>query len=57
MRTRALFRDWSVEFTARFLPSLLDRSEVVETFRIAGFVKGLGDWRPVNGTYDAKEIG
>lgn len=52
MRTRPRFDDWSVEFTAKFLPSLLDRSEVVETFQIAGFVKGIGDWRPVNGTYE-----
>jgi hypothetical protein len=57
MRTRPCFSDWSVEFCADYLPSLLDRAEVIETFEIAGFFRGLGDWRPVNGTYAVEVIG
>lgn len=57
MRTRPAFADWSVEFTARFLPTLLDRVEVVDTFKVAGFFRGIGDWRPVNGTYAVEVIG
>ncbi|WP_271591840.1 hypothetical protein [Bradyrhizobium sp. CCBAU 65884] len=57
MRTRAVFPDWSAEFTAKFLPSLLDRSEVIETFEVAGFVRGIGDWRPINGTFSVEAIG
>lgn len=57
MRTRPAFADWSVEFTARFLPTLLDRSEVIETFGIAGFFRGIGDWRPINGTFAVEVIG
>lgn len=51
MRTRPVFADWSTEFTAFFLPTLLNRDEVYETYVIGGFLKGLGDWRPQNGTY------
>jgi hypothetical protein len=56
MRTRPCFDDWSVEFTANYLASLLDRSLVFETWQTAGFVKGIGDWRPVNGTYEVSLI-
>lgn len=51
MRTRPRFDDWSVRFTAHFLPTLLDRDEVVRTYQTAGFQRGLGDWRPQNGTF------
>jgi hypothetical protein len=51
MRTRPRFADWSVEFTATFLPSLLNRSEVVDIFKISGFREGLGDWRPKFGRF------
>lgn len=51
MRTRPVFPDWSIQFEAEFLPTLLNRDEVIETFMIAGFTKGLGDWRPQNGTF------
>jgi hypothetical protein len=57
MRTRPCFDDWSAEFTVTYLPTLLDRKEVVESFVIAGFTKALGDWRPQNGTFSVKEIG
>lgn len=51
MRTRPCFADWSFDFAARFLPTLLNRDEVIETFTLAGFTQGLGDWRPQNGTF------
>ena len=56
MRTRPVFNDWSVEFTVQYLPTLLDRDEVFETYQIAGFTRGLGDWRPQNGTFEAEII-
>jgi len=56
MRTRPCFPDWSLKFRARFLPSVLGRDEVVELYRIAGFMRGLGDWRPVNGTFDVEVV-
>lgn len=56
MRTRPVFDDWSVEFTAHYLPTLLDRDEVHEMYMLAGFTRGLGDWRPQNGTFEAEII-
>lgn len=56
MRTRPVFTDWSVEFTASYLPSLLNHEEVVETYGIGGFMKAIGDWRPQNGTFSVEEI-
>ncbi|QUS42110.1 hypothetical protein RPMA_27285 [Tardiphaga alba] len=57
MRTRPCFEDWSAEFSASFLPTLLNPAEIVELFIIAGFTKGVGDWRPQNGTFTVKQIG
>jgi hypothetical protein len=36
VRTRPRFARWSANVSASFLPSLLNRSEVLEYFRIAG---------------------
>jgi len=57
MRTRPRFDDWSLRFTARYLASVLDRDEVIELYRIAGFMRGIGDWRPLNGTFEVEVIG
>jgi hypothetical protein len=56
MRTRPCFPDWSLRFVARYLPSVLDRDEVIELYRVAGFLKGLGDWRPLNGTFEVEVL-
>jgi hypothetical protein len=54
MRTRPRFSAWSVDVAAAFLPTLLDRREVLEIFKIAGFLEGLGDWRPRYGRFSAE---
>ncbi len=51
MRTRAVFDDWSATFAVQYLPSLLNRDEVREIYELAGYARGLGDWRPQNGTF------
>jgi len=57
MRTRPMFPvGWSADVTASFLPTLLDRSEVLEIFQIAGAQVGIGDWRPRYGRYKAELI-
>ncbi len=56
MRTRPRFSDWHVTVNVVFIPSLLNRSEVLEFFEIAGFREGLGDWRPKFGKFSVKEI-
>jgi hypothetical protein len=55
MRTRPRFPSWSANVTASFLPTLLDRAEVVEFFRIAGSL-GIGDWRPRYGKFIVEEL-
>jgi hypothetical protein len=56
MRTRPRFNNWHVTVNVVFVPSLLNRSEVLEFFEIAGFLEGLGDWRPKFGKFSVKEI-
>jgi hypothetical protein len=56
MRTRPRFDKWHVIVDVVFVPSLLNRSEVLEFFEIAGFREGLGDWRPKFGKFSVKEI-
>jgi len=45
-----------VEFEVWFLPSLINRADVVSTYSAAGFLFGLGDWRPNYGTFLVEEI-
>jgi hypothetical protein len=56
MRTRPRFPTWSADMTATYLPSLLDREEAVEFFRISGALVGVGDWRPKFGKFTVEEI-
>lgn len=51
MRTRPRFPDWSAEVAVTFLPSVLNRAEVMDFFRISGFLIGIGDWRPEYGRF------
>jgi hypothetical protein len=55
MRTRPRFPTWSANVTASFLPTLLDRVEVIEFFRIGGAL-GIGDWRPRYGKFTVEEL-
>lgn len=56
MRTRPMFDNWSAKLVAAFLPTLLNRAEVIEIFQIAGFQEGLGDWRPRHGRFTVEEL-
>lgn len=56
MRTRPCFKNWSAEFAVTYLPSVIDREHVMQAFAQAGVRKGLGDWRPQNGTFEVKQI-
>lgn len=56
MRTRPCFRDWRVEFTVNYLPSVVDPEVVVEACTYAGIRRGLGDWRPQNGKFLVERI-
>jgi hypothetical protein len=56
MRTRPRFMNWSVKITATFLPTMLNRTEVIELFQVAGFQEGLGDWRPKFGKFTVEAL-
>ena len=56
MRTRARFPVWHVTAEVEFLPSLLNRNDVLEIFEVAGFREGLGDWRPKFGKFSVTPI-
>jgi hypothetical protein len=56
MRTRPCFEDWHAEFSVSYLPSIIDREHLIQALEQAGVRRGLGDWRPQNGTFEVKQI-
>jgi hypothetical protein len=54
-RTRPCFPKWSARITATFLPSMINRSDILEFFQLAG-PYGLGDSRPQFGRFLVEEI-
>jgi hypothetical protein len=51
MRTRPKFEKWAADIHLQFLPTLMDRSDVLELLQIAGDRIALGDWRPRFGRF------
>jgi hypothetical protein len=51
MRTRPMFRSWSVTITVSYDPAVLDESQVFDILNAAGQQVGLGDWRPRFGRF------
>jgi hypothetical protein len=51
MRTRPRFPAWSAVLRATFLTTALNRSEVIDFMKIAGAMRGIGDWRPKYGRF------
>lgn len=54
IRTRPIFRDWSLTVNVQFLPSLLNVREVSETLERAGQIVGLGDFKPRYGRFNVE---
>ena len=54
MRTRARFPNWSLETEIRYLPSLVARRDLLDDLVVGGDTIGLGDWRPVFGSFSAE---
>ena len=53
MRTRPMFRNWSLLATAQFDPDVLNLRDIEEIATDAGKLVGLGDWRPKHGRFTA----
>lgn len=56
IRTRPRFSNWRADAFVSFVPTLLDRAEVLDIFDLAGCQEGLGDWRPRYGRFTVELI-
>jgi len=56
MRTRPIFRNWSLEFTVHYLTDIFDKEQVIATVKTAGRIIGLSDWRPKYGRFNVVNI-
>lgn len=54
MRTRPMFRNWSITITAQYDPDVLNMRDVEEIAIDAGKLVGIGDWRPKHGRFNAE---
>jgi len=55
MRTRPIFREWSINFTVHYLPDILDGEQIAGFVSTAGRIIGLSDWRPKYGRFELEE--
>lgn len=51
MRTRPIFRRWSLSFNLHYDPDVLNLRDINEILTDAGRLVGLGDWRPKYGRF------
>ena len=56
MRTRPIFKDWSLVVTVQYDPDLLNQQEVKDFVVDAGRQVGIGDWRPKYGRFSATPV-
>jgi hypothetical protein len=56
MRTRPIFRNWSLVATCQYDPDVLDVRDVQEILQDAGRLAGLGDWRPKHGRFEGEVV-
>jgi hypothetical protein len=56
MRTRPIFRNWSLAATCQFDPDVLNQRDIEEIASDAGKLVGLGDWRPKHGRFEAEVV-
>lgn len=54
MRTRPMFKEWSVDVVVTYLPEVVDKDMVIQAVKKAGELVGLGDWRPRFGRFDVE---
>lgn len=51
MRTRPIFKEWSLTVFVEYEDSLLNQADVLEFSKKAGSIVGLCDWRPKYGRF------
>ena len=52
VRTRPIFRKWSLKFSLDYLPDLLNHDQVKQALIAAGRIIGLGDFKPKFGRFE-----
>ena len=52
LRTRPMFRQWSLTFNVHYLPDIIDEADLRQAMDIAGSIIGLGDSRPRFGRFN-----
>lgn len=55
-RTRPYFANWSAIVHVSFLPTVINREQVIDIFRVAGSQVGVGDWRKKHGRFTVEEV-
>lgn len=56
IRSRPIFRDWSLTFTVNFDENVLDARDVDSFVEIGGRLVGLLDWRPKHGRFNVENV-
>lgn len=59
IRSRPVFNVWSLEFVITYLPTMLNKEQIITDMNLAGQIIGLGDYRPRFGRFEvtsAKEV-
>lgn len=56
IRTRPIFRDWSLDLQVSFNPEVVNESSITKALKDAGMLIGLGDWVPQNGRFMVEKI-
>jgi hypothetical protein len=56
MRTRPIFKKWSLVCQVAFFPQVVNREAVIEAMEHAGVFVGLGDWRPRYGRFEVDVV-
>ena len=52
MRTRPIWREWSLKFEVSYMADIFNKSEVVALLKVAGEIICLGDYRPKFGRFE-----
>jgi hypothetical protein len=56
MRTRPIFRRWSLPFEVQYLPDVVSTSDVRDSLEWSSKAIGLGNWRPKYGRFRVAEF-
>ena len=51
MRTRPIFREWSLDFEIKYLPDVIDPNRITDILNTAGAIVGLCEYRPKYGRF------